>query len=109
MCDFQFKNFVNPISLEDAKAEVYKCAIPSTLFYKWKIYLVIVCTAGHAIGGGAQDVSMKIDEMNGTLIILSKPSVEHFFGKNALKSIAYDTDLLTDAVTRMSFSPLRSR
>ena len=107
MCDFQFKNFLNPISLKEAEAEVYKCAIPSTFFFKWNIYLIIVCTAGHAIEGGIKDVSIKIKKMNMTLIVLSKTSVEHFFGKNALKSIAYDTDLLTDAITRMNFSPLR--
>lgn len=75
----QFKNTQDPISKNKVQEEIEKCNVPG-----WANYCVIVCTSGHSIS----DVDECLSFGNGKCIILSKKSVEAFFGRHALDHLS---------------------
>ena len=99
MVDFQFKNFVKPFAAAHVTAEVPKSALPG-----WTVHLVIVCCAGHEENGG-KDTSYMVDGIH--CVLLSKESVEVFFGRRALEAIA-GKPLLADTAARLFSSPVRT-
>ena len=100
MCDFQFKNFAKPLKYSEVVAEVDKVKMDG-----WCVFLVIICSAGHEVDGG---VNVHVRVKNVDVLLLSKTSVELFFGKNALSTIANSPSLLEDLMKRLTVaSPLK--
>jgi hypothetical protein len=100
MCDFQFKNFQRPFTLADAKAEAIKSTVPG-----WRVFLVVVCAAGHNVQDSGNDVTVMLENVK--VILLSKASVEAFLGRSTLSAIQ-SVGLLADSVQRTTLtSPLK--
>ena len=76
---FQFKNLRTKINKKTATREARKSKAIG-----WKVYLVIVCTAGHIVNSGA-NTSIDIDGV--TVVMLSLKAVEIFLGLGTLNAI----------------------
>jgi hypothetical protein len=102
MLDFQFKNFMNPISVPDMEAEANLCAIDG-----WTVFLVIFCTAGHAANGGC-DFACTFKGV--TIIALSRESVSKFLGPRFVDGLQ-SAGLASDQAKRLSTctSPLKRK
>jgi hypothetical protein len=102
MLDFQFKNFMNPISVPDMEAEANLCAIDG-----WTVFLVIFCTAGHEANGGC-DFACIFKGV--TIIALSRESVSKFLGPRFVDGLQ-SAGLASDQAKRLSTctSPLKRK
>eukprot|EP01031_Cornospumella_fuschlensis_P040507 gene40507-49373_t len=93
LLDLQFKNFVKPFTKSQLKEEIPKSRIDG-----WVVYLVIICSAGHSLSKTGADWFNEEDGIN--CIVLSKESVELYFGKHAIESIS-SKPLIEDVSTRL--------
>lgn len=75
MIDWQFKNFMSPISQKDIENETKLCGIVG-----WTVYLIIVCTAGHEVNDG-EDSSFTVNGVN-VIALSTSGSVATFLGPN---------------------------
>jgi len=66
--DWQFKNFIDPISLDSMKQEAELCSISG-----WTVYLVIFCSKGHCANDDGSDFVFKHKGVQ--VIALSRESV----------------------------------
>jgi len=101
---FQFKNWVTPITPDELRAEVSKCEISNG----WVSYLVVMCSMGYAGPTASEDLVQDMAGMK--VIVLSKASMERWIGAHALSQLAQPVEapLLTDAIRRLSVTtPLK--
>ena len=102
MIDWQFKNFMSPISQEDIEKEATLCSITG-----WTVFLVIVCTAGHDVNDG-ENSSFTVNGVN--VIALSSGSVSTFLGPDFVKRLKSE-GMTVDQAKRLSSctSPLKRK
>lgn len=95
---FQFKNYQDPFKEKELEDEVVKCAAAG-----WKVYLVVVCTAGNTVN---DDYHRTIHDVS--VLVLSAASVEHFMGHKTVDKMS-GRSALEDSQIRIGFSPDRSQ
>ena len=101
---FQLKNVMHPFAESKVIEESKKMMVDSP---EWTKYLVFICANGHSISGaGESDIRLQCGDVQ--CLVLSRASVQRFFGKKALDSIS-DSSLLADSLSHMLVSPSSSR
>ena len=95
---FQFKNFVSPVSASQIATEAAKCSLGST----WQSMLIVVCTAGHSLGDSDVDVFQR--DGNIPVVVLARSSVDAFLGRHTVRALQPEESIISDTMRRLTVS-----
>jgi hypothetical protein len=98
---FQFKNFQDPFTFKMLGDEVMKCKCDDN---EWKIYLILVCMAGHNVTSDGCDHSLVHEGVN--VVLLSTASVQQFLGDRTCIAFS-SSSMCADNRSRLQFSPMK--